>query len=259
MPLVDCVCARCGESFAIKQSVARRGRGKFCSIDCSAKTFVESNSRYKPLAIGDRFHMLVLIRPVSLGRNPTWRVRCDCGKEKVTRASRFRGMRPLLSCGCYRLPREPNANSITRHPLYGIWSNMKNRSTNKKDHLYAGRGIRVCQRWLYGDGVRGGFDCFLMDVGPRPSIRHSLDRINNDGNYEPGNVRWATPKEQARNTRKNIFVTINGKRMCLMDAVSESGTELSYACVLARVYKGWPVADAMFRPKHAGKPLRNRA
>lgn len=82
---------------------------------------------------------------------------------------------------------------------YFVWSNMKNRCTNKncdKYEYYGGRGIQVCARW------QKSFVAFLEDVGERPSLQHSLDRIDNDGNYEPGNVRWATRFEQMNNQRE---------------------------------------------------------
>ncbi len=83
-----------------------------------------------------------------------------------------------------------------RTPEYAAWKNVIYRCTNKEFSLYpqyGGRGIRICHRWL------NSFDHFLQDVGPRPSHKHSLDRINNEGHYEPGNVRWATRREQALN------------------------------------------------------------
>lgn len=95
---------------------------------------------------------------------------------------------------------------IKRHPLYGSWYGMTQRTTNPNNQDYAyyqGRGIEVCERWKELDG----FYDFVEDMGPKPSKEYSIDRIDNDGNYEPGNCRWASKYQQMRNTR----VTVNRK------------------------------------------------
>lgn len=107
------------------------------------------------------------------------------------------------------------------HPAeYAAWGNMKNRCLYKSYrsyHRYGGRGIRVCDRW------RHSFENFLADVGPRPSPQHSLDRYpNNDGNYEPGNVRWATRAEQ-QHSRPKFFLDLTGKTFNFLTVVSFAG------------------------------------
>jgi hypothetical protein len=85
---------------------------------------------------------------------------------------------------------------------YGIWNGMKRRCykpNTAEYNAYGGRGIRVCERWLGGEGGKHPFTCFVEDVGPRPSKAHSIHRIDNDGHYEPSNVRWATRSEQSIN------------------------------------------------------------
>lgn len=131
-----------------------------------------------------------------------WNCLCDCGTRKVIRASLLASGR-ILSCGCVR-EAALEAGVHTTHgatgtPEYRIWAGMIGRCTYPshtgwKD--YGGRGIQVCQRW------RESFLAFLADVGPLPGPGFSIDRFpNNNGNYEPGNVRWATRKQQAANKR----------------------------------------------------------
>lgn len=114
------------------------------------------------------------------------KIRGTCSKEGCDRPHAAKGLCDYH----YRLTRERK-----RHPLEYLWFGMLRRCRNPKHHKYpryGGRGITVCEHW-------NTFQNFVQDMGERPSKSHSLDRINNDGNYEPGNVRWATPKEQRNN------------------------------------------------------------
>lgn len=114
---------------------------------------------------------------------------------------------------------------------------------------YGGRGIRVCDQWLGEDG----FVRFLTDMGPAPSAKHTLDRYpDNDGNYEPQNCRWATPKEQGRNTRRNRLLTrpSDGKTQCLSAWVEELG--ISVVGIMKRINAG-KTGDALFAPPRSGK------
>ena len=101
---------------------------------------------------------------------------------------------------------------------------------------YGGRGIRVCDEWQ-GDG---GFERFLAHIGPRPSSKHSIDRINNDGNYEPGNVRWATITEQQQNRRSNRNVIVNGERVCVAEMARRLG--VSPGTIKNRLARGESIA-----------------
>lgn len=169
--------------------------------------------------MGVRFTDLVVIAragshvTLSGKSHPRWRCRCDCGSEVVTTADSLRrGDRK--SCGCRRwLPRGgPRARRkcsmqtqptgprerVKKSPEYLAWSHMKERCLNpnaEKFPAYGGRGIMVCARWLHS------FPAFVEDMGLRPAPDLSLDRINNGGNYEPGNCRWATRHEQSANRR----------------------------------------------------------
>lgn len=131
---------------------------------------------------------------------------------------------------------------------FRIWSQMLGRCQNPKNNVfkyYGGRGIKVCERWKT-------FSLFLSDMGKRPSGL-SLDRINNDGDYEPGNCRWATRKEQSRNSRKARILTVNGVSKCISEWSEVSGIN-PYA-IVARKRLGWPDCLAVFQPIRAKRSL----
>lgn len=88
---------------------------------------------------------------------------------------------------------------------------------------YGGRGIRVCGDWMFGRPGQSKYQAFISDMGPRPSPQHTIDRINNDGNYEPGNCQWATRLEQSKNKRNNVRLTCNGRTLILADWARLSG------------------------------------
>lgn len=151
-----------------------------------------------------RFGRLVAVEEVS---HPRWRFRCDCGTEKIiNKHNVVRG--DTVSCGCYI--REISAARLIRHghtiggrsKTHAAWTAMLERcniSQHKAFAYYGGRGILVCKRWHT-------FENFLADMGEAPHKR-SLDRIDTNGNYEPGNCRWATNAEQTRNRRNNKLTT----------------------------------------------------
>lgn len=122
--------------------------------------------------------------------------RCVCGAERDVGIGGLR-TGTSTSCGCQNFARH-RKHGLIACPEYTIWRQLKQRCSNPKDRAfknYGGRGIHVCAKW------RTSFTAFLADVGPRPDPKLTLDRINNDGNYEPGNVRWATRSQQMLNTR----------------------------------------------------------
>ena len=137
------------------------------------------------------------------------------------------------------------ARRRSRTREYQAWASMRSRCfyrRNNRYHSHGGRGIKVCDRWL---GL-AGFANFLADMGPKPTPQHQLDRINNDGNYEPGNCRWATPIEQARNRRTNRHITFNGKTLCITQWATLTG--LNRRTIIARLDKGWSAEQALTTP-----------
>ncbi len=133
------------------------------------------------------------------------------------------------------------------NPTRGIWANMKQRCLNPKDDKfkdYGGRGITVCREWL------DSFEQFFADTGPRPELEYTLDRIDVNGNYEPGNVRWATKREQANNRRVTPHLTLDGETLPLTEWAIRLG--LSSATIRGRINRGWPI-ERVFAPtqRHA--------
>ncbi len=147
----------------------------------------------------------VIKKAIQVGKKKRWWCRCECGIEKEVDGCHLRRGK-IKSCGCLgreHLRRVATTHGKSKTPEYYIWCTMKQRCIlpNAKSYAnYGGRGISVFGPWIKD------FPRFLSDVGERPSPELSLDRIDNNGNYEPGNVRWATPKQQAANKRPRIAI-----------------------------------------------------
>jgi hypothetical protein len=170
-----------------------------------------------------------------------WLCRCQCGKERSVLGSSLPSG-TSRSCGCLK-------NEIQGHegqskcPEGSSWMAMIRRCTriSHPDYVdYGGRGIKVCDRW------RLSFQAFLEDMGPKPSRHHSIERKENSGNYEPGNCRWATAKEQARNRRSNWMITYNGESKSVAEWAELVG--IMADTLEKRLRKGWPVSRAIMTP-----------
>lgn len=191
---------------------------------------------------GLRFGQLVVLGIAS--RKPVkWACSCDCGGRSDVRTGELTSGK-TNSCGCLRHRRDPDGKKL--HPLYGIWCGIKSRCENpnrKQFTRYGGAGINVCPRW------RSDFWAFVADMGDRPSPDHSIDRIDNEGDYEPGNCRWATHIEQANNRRRTRMVVYRGHEMPLTDAVREAGSVIHYEAAWVRIRTGWAVERALETPR----------
>ena len=164
------------------------------------------------IEIGQRFGRWTVVSEAMPGRRSSYVCRCDCGTERsVMRQNLLHPTKPSRSCGCGRERQLAVATThgMTNSPEFSVWRSMKTRCYNPNHHkypLYGGRGIIVCDEWL------NDFAAFYAYVGPRPSMKHTLDRIDGDRNYEPGNVRWATPLEQRHNRRSTLRASVPSQR-----------------------------------------------
>lgn len=193
---------------------------------------------YKDLS-GQRFKQIFVHSHAGfLDNRHRWICRCDCGKWFILTTDRIK---ERANCGClwrknlgtYAV-QHGHAKNGNQSSEYSCYYNMLARCHNsrtKQYNDYGGRGITVCTRWRFGDLNNTGFECFVKDVGARPSKEYSIERQDFNGNYEPGNVIWALKSEQNFNTRRSLFVIINGEKMHAQKALREIGissTKLYY-------------------------------
>jgi hypothetical protein len=175
---------------------------------------------------GIRYGRLVGLRR----ENTKWLWQCDCGDTKIIDAHNVRAGRSQ-SCGCFQ------SESRTKHGGFGTrtyqaWLGMKSRVSGKNQNsrtYYTSRGITACDRWL------GSYKAFREDMGECPDGM-TLDRENNNGNYDKDNCRWVTHREQMSNTRRTHIVEVDGQRMCLRDACKK--VNLSYWLAMRRLAAG---------------------
>jgi hypothetical protein len=201
--------------------------------------------------IGDRVGSLEIIGEiVTNGKRCYSPVRCVCGKEFLARRDAMK-IGELKSCGCLKNKKffskecreamsaravaihtkHGNSTRKVRSSEYNAWASMIQRCTNPNSEAYewyGARGIGVCDKWI------GSFEAFLEDMGKKPP-KTSIERIDNSKGYEPGNCKWATRREQMRNTRQTRFVDYNGQRLCVRDAAAAAG--ISEHRVYWRIHK----------------------
>lgn len=193
--------------------------------------------------VGERYGRLVVIGPWERrGRMTYWNCQCDCGVVKFVNSTSLG--RCAESCGCWQ--RESKIGRSVTHGRWGtmeyrVWAGIKQRCNNPNYHkypTYGGRGIVMCDRWLL-------FENFYSDMGPSPSPRHTIERLDNDGPYSPENCVWATRKRNQRNRRNTIYVTHNGKRTTLSDLADELGVK--YMTLYMRHRKGQSLVSGITR------------
>ena len=196
-----------------------------------------------------------------------WNCLCECGNTFVTNGNSLRTGR-TSSCGCYKNERRAKANikhGLKHHPLYKVHQTMKRRCYNKNDKKYknyGARGIKICDEWLGEDGFVNFYhwainNGFKQDKLPNGLNKYSIDRIDNDGNYEPSNCRWVDMKEQSCNKSVSHYITLNGKTQCVKKWLDELG--VSKGLFYERKKRNWSDEKALLEPisiKNRNKSIR---
>lgn len=198
---------------------------------------------------GIRFGRLVAVLPTrKQGNRLSWLCRCDCGNLTITNASNLRSGN-TTSCGCFHMERlvsDHQTHGRSTSVIYRNWATMIQRCKNPNMHnyeRYGGRGIKVCDEWQQSFGSFYDYVSVLPGFG---EVGRTLDRIDNDGEYVPGNVRWATSTEQGRNQRKSILLTYDGKTQHIADWADEIG--IGYRTLKSRLRYGWSVEQVLGTP-----------
>jgi len=196
--------------------------------------------------VGRRFGKLQIVNFSHIGKHYVkfWDCICDCGaSKKISGDNLIKGR--TKSCGCLNRELKPTFKHghhprTGASPEYAVWRSMKRRVLNPKcEHFdrYGGRGIKCCDRWL------NSFEDFFADMGKRPSLLHSIDRINNDGDYEPNNCRWATKKQQARSRCSSRYIEYNGETKTLAEWAE--GANMDLRALWQRLKRGWSMEKSL--------------
>ena len=188
-----------------------------------------------------KFGRLIVVERAGRRNGRTrWKCKCACGKNVIVDAYCLKSAN-TQSCGCLHRDlciARSTKHGMARTPTYRSWWAMRQRCRHKSQSSYpnyGGRGILICERW-------DKFSAFLADMGQRP-YGHTLDRIDNFGNYEPGNCKWSTRLQQASNTRRNFNITFNGQTLTCSEWERRLGA--GAGTLKSRLYRGWPLEKAM--------------
>ena len=206
--------------------------------------------------IGKKFGRWTIVEalPREMGAKKMKRMKykcvCDCGNtSEVSKTCLVTGR--SKSCGCYakqRASETMTTHGLSRTPMYALWASIKRRVVNpnvKGFDRYGARGITMCNEWL--NNFQAFYDYVNDTLGPKPSPQHSIDRIENEGNYEPGNIQWATNEAQSSNRRSNIVVVFQGISDTLTRHCRRLG--LNAKVVNLRVSRrGWTPEQALSTP-----------
>jgi len=189
---------------------------------------------------GDRYGKLTVVGEASTRHTPSGQAKrniqcvCDCGNTSVVPLTNLRSKcHPTLTCGKCEKGQWNATHRMGGTRVHRVWTNMRSRCHNKNVRSYkdyGGRGIAVCKRW-------DSFELFLSDMGQPPSDSHQIDRINNDGDYEPCNCRWVTQAENKQDKRNTVRVCVNGSVYRIPELAAEYGVK--ECTIRRRMEKGW--------------------
>lgn len=213
-------------------------------MECRVVTFIKLHRQANDLS-GKIFGRLTILGPV---RTPplVWLCRCECGQEKEVYGTNLKEGR-TMSCGCLNIEMVIDRGHLnarhgrSRTSEYKTWQSIWQRCSNSGDKdfgNYGGRGIRVCDRWSV-------FEAFFDDMGMKPSRQHSIERINNNGRYEPGNCKWATTGEQSRNRRTTVRIEAFGRTGCLAEFFEAGSSSNEYQKARKKIANGWNAEQAI--------------
>jgi len=198
---------------------------------------------------GQKFHKLTVIKEHPNRTNAgkvQWECLCDCGNKSIVISSKLKSGWSK-SCGCLQVEaaKTPHpTHGMTKSPEWNSWRSMKKRCLDPNNISYpnyGGRGIIICDRWV------NSFENFYNDMGVKPNTNYSIERIDNNGNYEPNNCRWASSKEQSSNRRNNRFITFNGRTKTLSQWAKFIG--ISKETLSIRINRlNWSIEKALTEP-----------
>ncbi len=178
-------------------------------------------------------------------KNAIWKCKCKCGNITLVSSTNIQRGK-IKSCGCLQKESVGKINRThgrSRTPEYRIWTRIKSRcyNPNTTDYkYYGGRGIKMCDKWVHS------FEKFFLDMGKRPSLLHTIDRIENNVNYTPKNCRWATRETQTRNRTNTKTLTYKGQTKPMAEWAEIIG--MPYTTIQSRVARGWPVFKIIETP-----------
>lgn len=199
--------------------------------------------------VGQKFARLLVISwdEANTTKASRFNCLCDCGKIKSCRAAELKSG-STVSCGCYRIEhllKSCKTHGMSNRGIYEIWKGMRQRCLNPKNpnyKYYGGRGITICSRW-------NNFANFSADMGRRPSPKHSMERIDNNKNYEKSNCRWATSTEQCGNRRTSRLLSYHGRTQPMCAWQKELG--FSRHLIQQRLKRGWTIEQTFEIPPQA--------